>query len=79
VDAACVSFRAGCPGRNDRCRALLVVPVRRQRALVTAGTPPAASGRTFLLHGCRVHAAGATWLGQPRRSGPVRVVPERPE
>src|SRR6266540_583458 len=45
-----------------------------------AGPGPADTGlsetdRPYILHGCRAHAAPATWLRQPCRKTPARVVP----
>jgi hypothetical protein len=45
--------------------ASLPVPVRCRHAPVTSVTRPDAPSRPFLLHGCRDHAAPATWLGHP--------------
>jgi len=44
---------------------VFLVPVRCPQALVPCVTPPLAPDRLFLRHGCRPHAAGATWLRQP--------------
>ena len=43
------------PGPGDD----VLVPVRSRRTHVTADTSSAALARAFILHGCRVHAAGA--------------------
>jgi len=51
-------------------------------ALALAAPTPALAAPTparpcsFILHGCLVHAALATWLGQPCRLILVRAVPE---
>jgi hypothetical protein len=55
----------------------LVSAETERSILVTPVTPPAAPVRPYILHGCRVHAAPATWLGQPCSKTPARAVPQR--
>src|SRR5207248_9903816 len=50
---------------STRPLALLLLPVRCGRALVTPDPPSPASIRPFILHGWGSHAAPATWLRQP--------------
>jgi len=46
------------------------------QALVTPGIRLAAPFRPFILHGCRAHAALATWLRHSCRKDLVQAVPE---
>jgi len=38
--------------------------LRRVSAFVTPDSPPGPA-RSFILHGCRSHVAGAAWMPQP--------------
>ena len=58
-----------------RASALLVL-LRCLSASVVAVTLARCSVGTFILHGCRAHAAPATWLRQPCRKTSLRAVPE---